>query len=99
LPLGGGAHVAAFVAHPQLIVVPALTPYSDGLNVLSPECTHALKAWIPSTSDCEIIASTGERVYPFGSLGALRATLRSGAPTPGYNRYRRYRLRGDGTSP
>jgi metallophosphoesterase superfamily enzyme len=93
LPLGGGTHVAAFVAHPNLIVVPALTPYSSGLNVLSPECTQALKLWIRTTGDCTIVASTADRVYPFGCLGALRAVLRGGgtqARRP--SRYRRYRL-------
>jgi uncharacterized protein len=93
LPLGGGAHAAAFVAHPRLIVVPALTPYSDGLNVLSPDCTRALKAWIDSTSDCAIVVSTAERVYPFGSLGALRATLRT--TTPPRSRFHRRTLHSD----
>lgn len=95
LPLGGGAHAPAFVAHPKLIVVPALTPYSDGLNVLSHDCTRALKAWIDSTSECAIVASTAERVYPFGSLGALRAMLRGSAPPPARFRFRR-RLQSDG---
>jgi metallophosphoesterase superfamily enzyme len=93
LPLGGGTHVAAFVASPHLIVVPALTPYSNGLNVLSPECTQALKAWIATTSECTIVASTADRVYPFGSLGALRSVLRGNsgeARRP--SRFRRYRL-------
>jgi uncharacterized protein len=76
IPLGGGNHVPAFVAHPNLIVVPALTPYSNGLNVLSSECTRALKSWIPSTNSCTVVASTPDRVYPFGSLRNLRATLR-----------------------
>jgi uncharacterized protein len=93
LPLGGGTHAAAFIAHRKLIVVPALTPYSDGLNVLSPDCTHALKAWIDSTNDCAVVVSTAERVYPFGSLGALRTTLRSAAPPR--SRFQRRTLHSD----
>jgi uncharacterized protein len=80
LPVGG-AHVPAFIACSQLVVVPALTPYSDGLSVLSSDCTQALKSWIDSTNDCEIVAATADRVYPFGSLGALRTVLRTGALT------------------
>jgi uncharacterized protein len=89
LPLGGGQHVAAFIAAAALIVVPALTPYSDGLNVLSPDCTQALKAWLPSTDDCRIVASTADRVYPFGSLGGLRAALRDVRSDFAPRRYRR----------
>ncbi len=94
LPLPGGSSVAAFVASPRLVVVPALTPYSDGLNVLSSDCTRALKAWLPSTSECIVVASTPERVFPFGSLGGLRSAMRadSSGPPP---RFRRYRLRAD----
>ena len=92
LPLGGGTHVPAFVASPELIVVPALTPYSNGLNVLSSECTQALKAFVRSTCACSVVASTGDRVYPFGSLGALRAALRGGGTAQRPPRYRRYRL-------
>jgi metallophosphoesterase superfamily enzyme len=92
IPLGGGKTAAAFVAAPSLIVVPALTPYSDGLNVLSPDCTAALKQWLPSTADCCIVASTAERVYPFGSLGALRGIF-SAANDRVPRRRRRWRSR------
>ncbi|HEY5348595.1 MAG TPA: metallophosphoesterase [Candidatus Lustribacter sp.] len=94
LPLAAGNSVAAFVASPRLVVVPALTPYSGGLNILSSDCTRALKAWIPSTSECIVVASTPERVFPFGSLGGLRDAMRmdrGGSPP----RFRRYRLRAD----
>jgi ATP-dependent helicase Lhr and Lhr-like helicase len=70
--LGGGAHAPAFVASPRLIVVPALTPYSNGLNVLSSECTQALERFVKSTDGCNVVVSTPERVYPFGSLERLR---------------------------
>lgn len=93
LPLGGGAHIPAFLASPRLIVVPALTPYSNGLNVLSPSATAALRAFVPSTSELVVIASAQDRVYPFGALGALRAALRGGSGAP--SRYRRRSLRPD----
>lgn len=98
LPLGSGSTVPAFISSPRLIVVPALTPYSSGLSVLSPDCTQALKAWMPSTDACRIVASTDDRVYPFGELGALRLALRGAHPLARPNRYRRPRLHGDGTS-
>ena len=94
LPLGGGANVPAFLAAPHLIVVPALTPYSSGLNVLSSACTSALRGF-GETSAFTVVASTDERVYPFGSLATLRGALRpgnAGRPPPFV---RRRRLRSD----
>jgi len=73
--LGGGAHAPAFIASPQLIVVPALTPYSSGLNVLSPEGTQALERFVRTTSGCDVVVSTPERVFLFGSLDELRKKL------------------------
>ncbi|MDE2482789.1 MAG: metallophosphoesterase [bacterium] len=93
LPLGGGTHVPVFLASPRLIVVPALTPYSNGLNVLSPAATGALRAFVPTTSELTVVASAADRVYPFGALGALRAALRGGGSAPA--RYRRRSLRSD----
>lgn len=92
LPLGNGANVPAFLAAPHLIVVPALTPYSPGLNVLSSSCTAALRAF-GDTNEFLVVAATEDRVYPFGALAALRATLRSGmpGPLPAYLRQRRLR--------
>lgn len=75
LPLSGRESIPAFLASPRLIVVPALTPYSRGLNVLSAECTSALKHFIPSTAGVTVTASGDDKVYPFGLLSALRATL------------------------
>lgn len=75
VPLGGGAHAPAFVAAPQLIVVPALTPYSSGLNVLSREGTQALQHFVKSTAPCTVVISTADRVYRFGSLDDLRSTV------------------------
>ncbi len=70
LRIGSGA-VPAFLAAPHLIVVPALTPYSNGLNVLSSECTAALREF-GETRDLIVVASTADRVYPFGSRRALQ---------------------------
>lgn len=97
LPLGGGAHVPAFLASDRLVVVPALTPYSSGLNVLSHECTIALRAF-GETSAFVVVASTEERVYPFGALGELRGMLQRGGPGRPPPFVRRRRLKGDGTA-
>ena len=70
--LGGGAYAPAFIASPRAIVVPALTPYSNGLNVTSGECTQALERFMTSADVCSVVVSTAQRVYPFGSLENLR---------------------------
>lgn len=70
----GGTSVPAFLAAPHLIVLPALTPYSNGLNVLSSECTAALRAF-GETRDFIVVASTQDRVYPFGSLHKFRGII------------------------
>ncbi len=92
IPLGAGTYVPAFLAGARLIVVPALTPYSTGLNVLTQAGTAALRAFVPSPDDLVVVASDRDRVYPFGALGALRAALRGGAPVA---RRSRRRLRPD----
>jgi metallophosphoesterase superfamily enzyme len=96
LPLGGGAHVPVFLSAPHVIVVPALTPYSNGLNVLSSDCAAALRVFSTTGRvDAEVVATTGERVYPFGALSKLRSSLHHGSGRPpSYVRSRR--LRGDG---
>ena len=96
LHLGRGSSVPAFVAGGALVVLPALTPYSPGLSVLSSEFTAAIGLWSVRRSDVHVVAATAERVFPFGSLTALHAQLR--APTPraaaAHARFRR-RLRPD----
>lgn len=77
LPVGATARVPAFLACDHLIVVPALTPYSEGLSVLSRDCTDALAPFCADPGRCVVVASAPERVYPFGSLDALRPMLRS----------------------
>lgn len=95
LALGGGASAPAFLASDRLIVVPALTPYSSGLNVLSDACLHALRPFgVVSRRDLHVVAATGDLVYPFGQLSELRKAMSAGAPPR--SRYRRKWLRPDG---
>jgi metallophosphoesterase superfamily enzyme len=98
LPLGGEASVPVFLSAQHLIVVPALTPYSSGLNVLGSRCTAALRHF-GATSDFEVVATTGERVYPFGSLAKLRGALRTGNAGRPPPHLRRRLLRGDALPP
>ena len=76
LALGGGASAPAFLASERLVVVPALTPYSRGLNVLSDACMHALRPFgVASRRDVRVIAAAGDVLYPFGALSELRGAL------------------------
>jgi metallophosphoesterase superfamily enzyme len=94
LHLGGRASVPAFVASDALVVVPALTPYSPGLDVLSPEFADAIGLWSVRRGDVHVVATANDRVYPFGGLANVRGVLRvpaarTSAPS---QRYRRRRL-------
>jgi metallophosphoesterase superfamily enzyme len=80
LHLGGGASAPAFLGGESIVVVPALTPYSRGLDVLSEDCIAALAPWNVRRSDLQVVAATNDRVFPFGALSALCATLRAPAP-------------------
>ncbi len=95
LHLGGDRSAPAFLAAPALVVLPALTPYSPGLDVTSEACIGALAAWKVSRRDLHVVAATGERVFPFGTLstlcGALHLSAQGLTRTP---RFRR-RLRAD----
>jgi len=77
LPLGGEATIPAFLASPSLVVVPALTPYSRGLNVLSHDCTEALRSFGLTSGSVNVVASGEDAVFPFGALGALRGLFES----------------------
>ena len=79
--LGGGATAPAFLYGDRIIVVPAMTPYSPGLNVLGDACMNALGAFnvAPRRELC-VTAVTGELLYPFGSLAQLRRVLAKPAP-------------------
>lgn len=77
LHLGGDTSAQAFLGSRALVVVPALTPYSAGLDVTSDACADALSAWGVARRDLQVVAATAERVYPFGALSALRSALRA----------------------
>ncbi|MBD5633542.1 MAG: hypothetical protein IAI49_03585, partial [Candidatus Eremiobacteraeota bacterium] len=95
LHMGGGANVPAFVASEALVVVPALTPYSPGLDLLSSDFARAIGLWSVRRSDAHVVAATLDRLFPFGSLSTLRDTLRSPLAASGRapSRFRRRRLR------
>ena len=94
LHMGGGTSAPAFLGSPRVVVVPALTPYSSGLDVLSDECIAALASWDVQRRDLHVVVATNERVYPFGTLSALRGALRRPQPRAA-NPYFRRRLRPD----
>lgn len=77
LALDRGISAPAFLAADRLLVMPALTPYSGGLDVLSDACLNALRTWgIQSRRDVQVVAAAGDSLYPFGTLSALRKWLR-----------------------
>jgi len=92
--LGGNAAMPAFLAARDLIVVPALTPYSVGLDVLSDACIAALAPYGVRRPDLQVVAASAERVFPFGTLSRVRDALRRPLH-PKANGYRRRRLHGD----
>jgi metallophosphoesterase superfamily enzyme len=78
LPLGGGASAPVFLGSERLIVVPALTPYSRGLDVLSGACLQAMHPWgIGTREQLHVVAAAGDALYPFGALSHLCVLLRS----------------------
>jgi len=93
LHLGGPTTAPAFLAAPRLVVVPALTPYSAGLDVLSDACLLALAPYDLRRADLHVVAATADRVYPFGTLSRLRETARNAAH-PSATKHRRH-LRAD----
>jgi metallophosphoesterase superfamily enzyme len=95
LHLGGGRSVPAFVASEALVVVPALTPYSPGLDLLSEEFGAALGGWSVRRRDAHVVAATHDRLYPFGSLAGLRGALYPPSPPPAASRARKRYLRPD----
>ena len=93
--LGGDGSMPAFLAGRSIVVVPALTPYSPGLDVCSDECIDALAPYNVHRADLHVVAATNDRVYPFGTLSRMREALRS--PQRRVRGFRRRYLRGDGT--
>lgn len=86
LHLARGVTAPAFVGSARLVVLPALTPYSPGLDVTGDACADALAAWGVARGDVHVVAATAERVFPLGTLSALRGVLyapvRAAAPAP-----------------
>jgi len=97
LHMGGGATTPAFVASERLICVPALTPYSSGLDVLCDDFARAIGAWYVTRREAHVVAIGGDRVFPFGSLATLRTMLGRAATSPSRPppRFRRRHLRSD----
>jgi uncharacterized protein len=93
LRLGGEVTAPAFLGSRSLVVVPALTPYSPGLEVTGEACLEALAPWGVQRRDVHVVVASAERVFPFGTLSALRGALF--APergvAPGLQRRRRLR--------
>lgn len=82
LHVGGGESMPAALGCSRLVVVPALTPYSVGLNAFSPACASAIRSFGAVPASMQVVASGEDRVYPFGELGELQALLRGGARIP-----------------
>jgi metallophosphoesterase superfamily enzyme len=95
LHLGGDTSAPAFLGSRALIVVPALTPYSAGLDVLGDACADALAPWGVARGDLHVVAATNERVFPFGTLSALRSAFRAPAREGAQPLRRRRYLRAD----
>jgi metallophosphoesterase superfamily enzyme len=95
LRLHNGATVPAFIGAPRLVVVPALTPYSSGLDVLSDDCARALRAWAVTPRDACVVDAYAERLYPFGSLARLHDALRDDPRPAGRRGHRNRALRPD----
>ena len=91
LHLTGETSAQAFLGSRALVVVPALTPYSPGLDVLSDACADALVPWGVERRDLHVVAATAERVFPFGTLSALRSALRAPSRDDGAQPLRRRR--------
>ncbi len=93
--MGGGASAPAFLSSERVIVLPALTPYSPGLDVCSDAMLAALRPYEATRARLCVTAVTDDRVYPFGSLAELKKTIaRPGSSGP-RDRYRRKFLRPD----
>ena len=93
LHLGGEQSVPVFLASRQLIVVPALTPYSRGLDVRSDECLRALNAWNLRAKDVQVVAASRADLFVLGTLSTLRTGFDRAAPPR--NRFRRKFLQPD----
>jgi hypothetical protein len=96
LRLGAGTTAPAFVGGDALVVLPALNPYSPGLDLLSEDFTSAIGMWNVRARDAHAVVLAGELLYPFGSVANLLVTLRSGALRSRIGPYQRGRKLGPG---
>lgn len=88
--LGAGASAPALIGSKSLVVLPALTPYSSGLDCCSDDFRAALGTWNVRAQDAHVAAVGGELLHPFGALSELRALLRAPrAPNAGRMRRRK----------
>ncbi|MGZ3549792.1 MAG: metallophosphoesterase [Vulcanimicrobiaceae bacterium] len=95
LHVGGGVSAPAFLAGSRVIVVPALTPYSPGLDVCSEACLQALAPLGVTRRDLHVTVATADRVVPFGTLSELRRAIARPSNAQPRNRFRRNVLRPD----
>ncbi|MBV8688491.1 MAG: hypothetical protein JOZ59_00155 [Candidatus Eremiobacteraeota bacterium] len=88
LHLGGKESVPVFLASPQLVIAPAMTPYSSGLDVRSDDCIEVLSSWGVSAKNVHVVAALPGEVLTLGTLSRLRTdTLRGTRPAGrGYRR-------------
>ena len=87
--LGGTTYAPAFVGSDALVVLPALTPVSSGLDCCSDDFRAVLGAWNVRPEQAHVAAIGGEFVHPFGALSTLRSLLREAAPRANPGRKRR----------
>lgn len=81
LRVGARATAPAFLSSDGLIVVPALTPYSNGLDVFSDACLQALHPFnVGMRRELHVVAVAGEQLYPFGTLSELRKVMNGTHP-------------------
>jgi metallophosphoesterase superfamily enzyme len=95
LRLGAALTAPAFLASAKLVVVPALTPYSPGLDILSQDCAGVLRAWGVRRRETQVVVVAGERLFPFGSLAELGSLIGTGGEPRGGGLRRRRRLEPD----
>ncbi len=75
--LGGGRSIPVVLGGERLIVAPALTPYSTGLDIRSDACSRAVRSFGAHVNSLSAVACGEDRVYPFGTVGSLRALTRT----------------------
>jgi metallophosphoesterase superfamily enzyme len=95
LRVGSAANAPVVLANERLVVVPALTPYSSGLDVMSQACARAVRAFGADSGTMQVVASGDDCVFPFGVLGEVRAMLGGGVRGEWAKRRERKVLRSD----